>query len=139
MHSRLHSTLGSAVGILCLTATFAFAADQSSGPPPTAQVVEVQGATKTFQSRDMRGQLVEVAVPSNEVSDIRTGGTSPTSPGAPAGAPGQTVTAQVIGIDLPTNTATVQTQLNQTLRLQLPASTLGSMQIGEQLTLVVPR
>jgi hypothetical protein len=44
-----------------------------------------------------------------------------------------------VGIDLTKNTATVQTQLNQTLRLQLPASTLGSMQIGEQLTLVVPR
>lgn len=138
MHSRPGSTLGSAVGILCLTATLAFAADQTSSPP-TAQIVEVQGATKTVQSRDMRGQLVEVAVPSNEVSDVRTGGTSPAGPSAPAGAPGQTVTAKVIGIDLTTNTATVQTQLNQTLRLQLPASTLGSMQMGEQLTLVVPR
>jgi hypothetical protein len=139
MYSKSAVTFGVAFAVLFAAATLVMAAAQVSDQLPTAKIVEVEGATTTFQSRDWDGRLVEVEVPSREYSDIRTGGTTQANRSGMGGQYARTVSATIVAINQPSKSVTVQTQQNQMLVLQMPAGNLADMQIGERLTLVVPR
>jgi len=139
MHSKTAVTLGVAVTVLFVAVTLVMAAGQISEELPTASIVAVQGAKTTFQSRDMGGRIVEVDVPSHEYSDIRTSSMMRENVRGMTEPEGRTVSATVLSVNTPARAVTVQTQQNQTLVLQMPASTLTDLQIGERLTLVVPR
>jgi hypothetical protein len=143
MHSKHYATLVLAVGVLFVAASLPLAAErmaaQPGGPLPAAEIVSVEGATTTFQVRDYDGRVVEVAVPSRSFTDVRTSGTTQESISGPTAQPEKTVHATVEEIDKQKNTVRVRTQTNQTLVLGLPAETLVGMQVGEKLSLVVPR
>ena len=81
-------------------------------------------------------QIVEVDVPSQSIIDIQT--SKEERPGA-SGTAGQgtgTVLATVVAVDTLTNRVKVQTQAGQVIELDTPAK---DRQIGEQVTLIVPR
>jgi hypothetical protein len=104
--------------------------------PLRATVVHVEGAKQTWHVTDKDGKIVEVQVPSRSIIDIQTSkeerpGTSGTS-GQGTG----TVVATVVAVDTLTNRAKVQTQAGQVIELDTAAK---DRQIGEQVTLIVPR
>ena len=106
------------------------------GQPLRATVVHVEGAKQTWHVTDMDGKIVEVEVPSQSVVDIQT--SQEERPGA-SGTSGQdtgTVLATVVAVDTLTNRVKVQTQAGQVIELDTPAK---DRQIGEQVTLIVPR
>ncbi len=106
------------------------------GQPLRATVVHVEGAKQTWHVTDMDGKIVEVEVPSQSIVDIQT--SKEERPGA-SGTSGQvtgTVLATVVTVDRLTNRVKVQTQAGQVIELDTPAKDL---QIGEQVTLIVPR
>ena len=106
------------------------------GQPLRATVVHVEGAKQTWHVTDMDGKIVEVEVPSQSIVDIQT--RKEDRPGA-SGTSGQvtgTVLATVVTVDRLTNRVKVQTQAGQVIELETPAK---DRQIGEQVTLIVPR
>ena len=106
------------------------------GQPLRATVVHVEGAKQTWHVTDMDGKIVEVEVPSQSIVDIQT--SKEERPGA-SGTSGQvtgTVLATVVTVDRLTNRVKVQTQAGQVIELETPAK---ARQIGEQVTLIVPR
>jgi len=106
------------------------------GQPLRATVVHVEGAKQTWHVTDMDGKIVEVEVPSQSIVDIQT--SKEERPGA-SNTSGQvtgTVLATVVTVDRLTNRVKVQTQAGQVIELETPAK---DRQIGEQVTLIVPR
>jgi hypothetical protein len=106
------------------------------GQPLRATVVHVEGAAQTWHVTDRDGKIVEVQVPSRSIIDIQT--RKEERPGA-SGTSGQgtgTVLATVVAVDTLTNRVKVQTQVGQVIELETVAK---DRQIGEQLTLIVPR
>ena len=106
------------------------------GQPLRATVVNVEGAKQTWHVTDMDGKIVEVEVPSQSIVDIQT--SKEERPGA-SNTSGQvtgTVLATVVTVDRLTNRVKVQTQAGQVIELETPAK---DRQIGEQVTLIVPR
>jgi hypothetical protein len=106
------------------------------GQPLRATVVHVEGAAQTWHVTDRDGKIVEVQVPSRSIIDIQT--RKEERPGA-SGTSGQgtgTVLATVVAVDTLTNRVKVQTQVGQVIELETFAK---DRQIGEQLTLIVPR
>ena len=106
------------------------------GQPLRATVVHVEGAKQTWHVTDMDGKIVEVEVPSQSIVDIQT--SKEERPGA-SNTSGQvkgTVPATVVTVDRLTNRVKVQTQAGQVIELDTPAK---DRQIGEQVTLIVPR
>ena len=106
------------------------------GQPLRATVVHVEGAAQTWHVTDRDGKMVEVQVPSRSIIDIQT--RKEERPGA-SGTSGQgtgTVLATVVAVDTLTNRVKVQTQVGQVIELETVAK---DRQIGEQLTLIVPR
>ena len=106
------------------------------GQPLRATVVHVEGAAQTWHVTDRDGKIVEVQVPSRSIIDIQT--KKEERPGA-SGTSGQgtgTVLATVVAVDTLTNRVKVQTQVGQVIELETFAK---DRQIGEQLTLIVPR
>jgi hypothetical protein len=139
MYAKFWATLSLAVGVWFVAASPVLGAERAARGLPTAAIVSVEDVTTIVQSRDMDGQLVEVEVPTQNYSAIRTNGTTQARlPGA-RGQNERTVPATVVAIDQPANTVKVRTQQNQLLVLQVPTETIASMQMGEKLTLVVPR
>jgi len=99
-------------------------------------VVHVEGAEQTWHVTDRDGKIVEVHVPSQSIIDIQT--SQAERPGA-SGASGQvtgTVLATVVAVDTLTNRVKVQTQAGQVIEL---ATATKDRQIGEQVTLIIPR
>jgi hypothetical protein len=138
MRTKFWVTLSLAVGVLFVAASLVLGAERTARRLPAAAIVSIEGATTVMQSRDMDGQLVEVEVPSQEFAAIRTReATQARIPGGTAQAE-RTVPATVVAIDQSTNIVKVRTQENQLLVLQIPTETVAGLQIGEQLTLVVP-
>jgi hypothetical protein len=122
--------LGVAVTVTTLVSPSAF------GQPLRATVVHVEGAAQTWHVTDRDGKMVEVQVPSRSIIDIQT--SKEERPGA-SGTSGQgtgTVLATVVAVDTLTNRVKVQTQVGQVIELETLAK---DRQIGEQLTLIVPR
>ena len=106
------------------------------GQPLRATVVHVEGAAQTWRVTDKDGKIVEVNVPAQSLIDIQTSqeerpGTSDT-----AGQVRGTVLATVVAVDTLTNRVKVQTQAGQVIELDTSAK---DRQIGEQVTLIVPR
>ena len=106
------------------------------GQPLRATVVHVEGAAQTWHVTDRDGKMVEVQVPSRSIIDIQT--RQEERPGV-SGTSGQgtgTVLATVVAVDTLTNRVKVQTQVGQVIELEIVAK---DRQIGEQVTLIVPR
>src|SRR5262244_4538800 len=106
------------------------------GQPLRATVVHIEGVADTWRVTDKDGKIVEVHVPAHSVIDIQTSkeerpGTSGTS-GQGTG----TVIATVVAVDTLTNRVKVQTQAGHVIEL---ATAAKDRQIGEQVTLIVPR
>ena len=106
------------------------------GQPLRATVVHIEGVADTWRVTDKDGKIVEVHVPAQSVIDIKT--SKEERPGA-SGTSGQgagTVQATVVAVDTLTNRVKVQTQAGQVIELDTAAK---DRQIGEQVTLIVPR
>jgi hypothetical protein len=106
------------------------------GQPLRATVVHVEGVPDTWHVTDKDGKIVEVHVPAHSLIDIQT--SQEERPGA-SGTSGQgtgTVLATVVAVDTLTNRVKVQTQAGQVIELETAAK---DRQIGEQVTLIVPR
>jgi hypothetical protein len=104
--------------------------------PLRATVVHIEGVADTWHVTDKDGKIVEVQVPSRSIIDIQT--RQEERPGV-SGTSGQgtgTVLATVVAVDTLTNRVKVQTQVGQVIELETFAK---DRQIGEQLTLIVPR
>ena len=124
--------LGVVFAVTMLISPSAFGQPQ----PLRATVVHIKGATETWHVTDWDSKIVEVQVPSQSIIDIQTG--KEERPGA-SGTTGQgagTVQATVVAVDTLTNRVKVQTQAGQVIELDTPAK---DRQIGEQVTLIVPR
>ena len=122
--------LGVVVTVTTLVSPSAF------GQPLRATVVHVEGAAQTWHVTDRDGKMVEVQVPSRSIIDIQT--RQEERPGV-SGTSGQgtgTVLATVVAVDTLTNRVKVQTQVGQVIELEIVAK---DRQIGEQVTLIVPR
>lgn len=120
--------------VLCVG--IAFAPIGAFGQMPRANVVTVEGATTTYHITDMGGKQLMVSVPSQSVADIRTNTRGAASLSRQSDQAAGTITAQVVAVDMQTNMVKVLTQAGQTIKLEMMAD---DVQIGEQLTLVVPR
>jgi hypothetical protein len=124
--------LGVIFAVTMLVSPSAFGQPQ----PLRATVLNVEGAAQTWHVTDRDGKIVEVQVPSRSIIDIQT--SKEERPGA-SGTSGQgtgTVLATVVAVDTLTNRVKVQTQAGQVIELETPAK---DRQIGEQVTLIVPR
>jgi len=106
------------------------------GQPLRATVVHVEGAEQTWHVTDMHGKIVEVKVPSQSIVDIQTSQEERPGASGPSGQGTGTVLATVVAVDTLTNRVKVQTQAGQVIELETPAK---DRQIGEQVTLIVPR
>jgi hypothetical protein len=106
------------------------------GQPLRATVVHVEGATQTWRVTDKDGKIVEVHVPAQSLIDIQT--SQEERPGASGAAEPVrgTVPATVVAVDTLTNRVKVQTQAGQVIEL---ATATTDRQIGEQVTLILPR
>ena len=106
------------------------------GQPLRATVVHVEGATQTWRVTDKDGKIVEVHVPAQSLIDIQT--SQEERPGASGTAEPVrgTVPATVVAVDTLTNRVKVQTQAGQVIELD---TSTKDRQIGEQVTLIIPR
>ena len=106
------------------------------GQPLRATVVHVEGAAQTWHVTDRDGKIVEVQVPSRSIIDIQTRKEERPGASGPSGQGTGTVLATVVAVDTLTNRVKVQTQVGQVIELETFAK---DRQIGEQVTLIVPR
>jgi hypothetical protein len=120
--------------VLC--AVTLLVAPSAFGQPLRATVLNIEGATHTWHVTDKDGKSVEVEVPSQSVIDIEITQEQRPSASGPAGPVPGTVQATVVAVDTLTNRVKVQTQAGQVIELATPAK---GRQIGEQVTLMVPR
>jgi hypothetical protein len=127
MYRNLQSILGMALCLLVLGFPRVFAADQSSRPLPTAQLVAVEGASHTYHLMDYDKRVVRAAVPAQSLADVRTSN------------PDGTVRVTVASLDSTTGQMKGTTDAGQVLVLALPREELGRMRIGDTFTLVVPQ
>jgi len=123
--------LGVVVAVILLVAPLAFGQQ-----PLRATVVHVEGAKQTWHVTDMHGKIVEVEVPSHSLVDIQASQEAQPGTSGPAGQGRGTVQATVVAVDTLTNRVKVQTQAGQVIELETAAK---DRQIGEQVTLIVPR
>jgi len=122
--------LGGVFAVTTLLSSSAF------GQPLRATVVHVEGAKQTWHVTDMDGKIVEVDVPSQSIVDIQTSQVEQPGANGTSGPVTGTVLARVVAVDTLTNRVKVQTQAGQVIELDTPAK---DRQIGEQVTLIVPR
>ena len=127
MYRDIRNTLGVALVLLGLVSPVVFAADQPSKPLPAAQLIAVEGASRTYHLIDYDHRVVTASVPAQSITDIRTSN------------PDGTVRATLVSIDLTTNRVKAQTDAGQVLVLAMAPEALGSMKIGDIFTLTVPQ
>ena len=111
-------------------------APSAFGQPLRATVVHVEGVPDTWHVTDKDGKIVEVHVPAHALIDIQTSQEGRPGASGPAGQERGTVLATVVAVDTLTNRVKVQTQAGQVIELDTAAK---DRQIGEQVTLIVPR
>jgi hypothetical protein len=104
-----------------------FAAEPPSKPLPTAQLVAVAGASHPYRVRDYDHRVITTAVPAQSLTDAQTRH------------PDGTVQATVATIDLATGRIQAATDAGQVLVLAIPRAELGSLMMGDTITLVVPQ
>ena len=122
--------LGVVVAVTMLVSPSAF------GQPLRATVVHIEGVADTWHVTDKDGKIVEVHVPARSIIDIQTSKEERPSASGTSGQGAGTVQATVVAVDTLTNRVKVQTQVGQVIELETFAK---DRQIGEQLTLIVPR
>src|SRR5262249_32950116 len=106
------------------------------GQPLRATVVHVEGVADTWHVTDKDGKIVEVHVPAQSIIDIQTSKEERPGASGPSGQGPGTILATVVAVDTLTNRVKVQTQVGQVIELDTAAK---DRQIGEQVTLIVPR
>ena len=134
MHRQSCSGIMRLLGVVLAVTTLV--PPSTFGQPLRATVVHVEGVPDTWHVTDKDGKIVEVHVPAHALIDIQT--SQEERPGA-SGTSGQgtgTVLATVVAVDTLTNRVKVQTQAGQVIELDTAAK---DRQIGEQVTLIVPR
>ena len=104
--------------------------------PLRATVVHVEGVPDTWHVTDKDGKIVEVHVPARSLIDIQTSTAGQPGASGPSEQVRGTVLATVVAVDTLTNRVKVQTQAGQVIELDTAAK---DRQIGEQVTLIVPR
>jgi hypothetical protein len=122
--------LGVVAAVILLVAPLAF------GQPLRATVVHVEGAKQTWHVTDRHGKIVEVEVPSQSIVDIQTSREERSDASGTTEQVRGTVPATVVAVDTLTNRVKVQTQAGQVIELETATK---DRQIGEQVTLIVPR
>jgi len=122
--------LGVVFAVTMLVAPSAF------GQPLRATVLNVEGAAQTWHVTDKDGKIVEVQVPSRSIIDIQTSKEERPGASSTSGQGAGTVLATVVAVDTLTNRVKVQTQAGQVIELETSAK---DRQIGEQVTLIIPR
>ena len=136
MHRQSCSGIMRLLGVVFAVTTLVSPSAFGQPQPLRATVVHVEGAAQTWHVTDRDGKIVEVQVPSRSIIDIQA--SKEERPGA-SGTSGQgtgTVLATVVAVDTLTNRVKVQTQAGQVIELETSAK---DRQIGEQVTLIVPR
>jgi hypothetical protein len=111
-------------------------APSAFGQPLRATVVHIEGVQDTWRVTDKDGKIVEVHVPAQSLINIQT--SQEERPGA-SGTAEQvrgTVPATVVAVDTLTNRVKVRTQAGQVIELDTATT---DRQIGEQVTLIIPR
>jgi hypothetical protein len=134
MHRQSCSGILRLLGIVCVVT--ALVAPSAFGQPLRATVLNVEGAEQTWHVTDKDGKIVKVEVPSRSIIDIQTSKEAQPGASGPAGQGRGTVQATVVAVDTLTNRVKVQTQAGQVIELDTAAK---DRQIGEQVTLIVPR
>jgi hypothetical protein len=114
----------------------ALVAPSAFGQSLRATVLNVEGAAQTWHVTDKDGKIVKVEVPSRSIIDIQTSQEERPSASGTSGQVTGTVLAIVVAVDTLTNRVKVQTQAGQVIELDTSAK---DRQIGEQVTLIVPR
>ena len=127
MRFKSRVILGVALCLLGLVPPLVSAAEQASPPPPSAQLVAVEGAWITYQLIDYDKRIVTAVVPSQSSADIWRSKSD------------STVEATLASIDATINCVKVVTQVGQVLVLEMAHELLKGMQIGDTFTLVMPR
>ena len=130
------SCLGTLHLLSMVCAAAMLAAPSAFGQPLRATVVHIEGVHDTWRVTDKDGKIVEVHVPAQSLIAIQT--SQEERPGASGTAePVQgTVPATVVAVDTLTNRIKVQTQAGQVIDL---ATSTADRQIGEKVTLILPR
>jgi hypothetical protein len=118
--------LGMALGLIGLVSPYVMAAEPIAKPLPSAQLVEVEGASSTYHLIDRDGRLVTVVVPSQSIGDIQQH------------SPDNTIHATLASIDSTTNHVKVVTREGQTLVLSVAPAALQGLQIGDTVQFVLP-
>ena len=106
------------------------------GQPLRATVVHVEGVSDTWHVTDKDGKIVEVHVPAHALIDIQTSQEGRPSASGTSEQVRGTVLATVVAVDTLTNRVKVQTHAGQVIELDTATK---DRQIGEQVTLIIPR
>ena len=106
------------------------------GQPLRATVIHIEGVHDTWRVIDKDGTIVEVHVPAQSVIDIQTSPEERPEASGPAGQGRGTVPATAVAVDTLTHRVKVQTQAGQVIEL---ATATTDLQIGDQVTLIIPR
>ena len=128
-----------AVPLRLLSVVFTVAllvAPSAFGQPLRATVVHIEGVPDTWHVTDKDGKIVEVHVPAQSLIDIQIRQEGRPGASSTAGQERGTVLATVVAVDTLTNRVKVQTTAGQVIELDTVAK---DRQIGEQVTLIVPR
>ena len=124
------------LGIVCVVTALVAPSAFGQPQPLRATVVHVEGAEQTWHVTDKDGKIVKVEVPSRSIIDIQTRQEEQPGASSTSGQGTGTVWATVVAVDTLTNRVKVQTQAGQVIELDTAAK---DRQIGEQVTLIVPR
>ena len=123
------------LGVVCVAALLV--APSAFGQQPLrATVVHIEGVPDTWRVTDKDGKIVEVHVPAQSLIDIQTSKEAQPGTSGPSGQGRGTLQATIVAVDTLTNRVKVQTQTGQVIELDTAAK---DRQIGEQVTLIVPR
>jgi hypothetical protein len=117
---------GMALSLIGLVFPYVMAAEQTSKLLPSAQLVEVEGASRTYHLIDRDGRVVTAVVPSQSIGDIQQN------------SPDNTVHTTLAAVDSTTNRVKVVTRAGQTLVLSVAPEALQGLQIGDPVQFVLP-
>ena len=130
------SCLGTLHLLSMVCAAAMLAAPSAFGQPQRATVVHIEGVHDTWRVTDKDGKIVEVHVPAQSMIDIQTSPEERPDASGPAGQVRGPVPATGGAVDTLTHRVKVQTQAGQVIDL---ATATADRQIGEQVTLILPR
>ena len=136
MHRQSCSGIMRLLGVVFAVTTLVLPSAFGQPQPLRATVVHIEGVADTWRVTDKDGKIVEVHVPAQSLIDIQTSQEEQPGASGTSGPGAGTVRATVVAVDTLTNRVKVQTQAGQVIELETAAK---DRQIGEQVTLIVPR